>query len=305
MSASSPITSWQGRGTPPAEVDATEALVQSLLDAQHPDLAQLPLSLVDSGYDNVIFRLGKHFSVRLPRRLAAEKLTAHEQKWLPTFAAALPLPTPVPLRIGRPGSGFPWHWSVVPWFPGTASDLSAPDRNQPERLAAFFRALHVPAPENAPVNPYRGVPLNQRIAGAEERMLRLAKETDLITATIQRLWNEAVEAPLDAQPTWLHGDLHAQNVLVDAGVITAIIDWGDLCQGDRASDLAAIWMLFEDRAVREEAMRLCGDVSDATWARARGWAILFGVVLFDNGRVSYPRHAVAGAHTLRRVAEGP
>ena len=298
-------TSWRGQGTPPAEVDATVSLVQSLLDAQHPDLAHLPLSEVGSGWDNVIFRLGENLSVRLPRRAAAAQLIVHEQEWLPTFAAALTLPAPVPVRIGQPGCGFPWRWSVVPWFAGTASDFSAPDRSQVPRLAAFFRSLHKPAPESAPFNPFRGVPLHQRIVAAEERLPRLERETDLITAVVKQAWDRALAAPFDAQPTWLHGDLHAQNVLVEEGAITAIIDWGDVCRGDHASDLASVWMLFKDRSVREQAMRACDDVSDATWERARGWAILFGIVLFDTGRVANPRHAAMGAQTLLRVAEGP
>jgi aminoglycoside phosphotransferase (APT) family kinase protein len=286
-------------------VEASEPLVRSLLESQHPDLAHLSLSWVGAGWDNFIFRLGEHLSVRLPRRAGAAQLIAHEQEWLPTFAASLTLPTPVPTRVGLPEHGFPWIWSVVPWFAGTASDQSEMDRNQVRRIAAFYRSLHVPAPENAPFNPYRGVPLSGRIASAEERLIKLEKETDLITPVVKRLWDRAVAAPFDAVSTWLHGDLHAQNVLVESGVITAVIDWGDVCRGDRASDLASVWMLLKDRETREELMRACDDVSDATWARARGWAILFGLVLVDTGRVSNPRHAAMGAETLRRVVDGP
>jgi aminoglycoside phosphotransferase (APT) family kinase protein len=268
-------------------------------------LAHLPLSWVGAGWDNFIFRLGEQLSVRLPRRAAAARLIAHEQEWLPTFAASLALPTPVPVRIGLPEHGFPWRWSVVPWFTGTASDRRAIDRNQVQRLAGFYRSLHVPAPENAPSNAYRGVPLSARIASAEERLIKLGQETDLITTAVKRLWDRAVAAPFDAASTWLHGDLHAQNVLVEKGVITAVIDWGDVCRGDRASDLASVWMLLQDCGAREELMRLCDNVSEATWARARGWAILFALVLVDTGRVSNPRHAAMGAETLMRVVEGP
>ncbi|WP_413470348.1 hypothetical protein [[Phormidium] sp. LEGE 05292] len=31
---------------------------------------------------------------------------------------------------------------------------------------------------------------------------------------------------------------------MENGVITGIIDWGDITAGDKATDLAAIWMLF-------------------------------------------------------------
>lgn len=55
-------------GTPISEIDIDVPLVYSLLKEQHPDLAHLPISLVDAGCDNAMFRLGERFSVRLPRR---------------------------------------------------------------------------------------------------------------------------------------------------------------------------------------------------------------------------------------------
>ncbi|MBD2096549.1 hypothetical protein H6F90_15545 [Trichocoleus sp. FACHB-591] len=55
-------------GTPDSEVEIDASLVHSLLVAQHPDLAHLPLHLVNAGWDNVMFRLGDQLSVRLPRR---------------------------------------------------------------------------------------------------------------------------------------------------------------------------------------------------------------------------------------------
>jgi aminoglycoside phosphotransferase (APT) family kinase protein len=193
----------------------------------------------------------------------------------------------------------------VPWFAGTASDVTALNSDQAARLAKFLRALHVSAPAGAPLNTVRGVPLMHRRVPAEERMQRLATETDFVTADIRRIWNHALEAPLDVQSTWLHGDLHAQNVLVEAGVISAVIDWGDICQGDRATDLSAIWMVLDDRKAREEAMRIYGDVSDATWSRARGWALMVATILLDTGLAGNQRHAAMGARVYARLAEGP
>ena len=56
----------------------------------------------------------------------------------------------------------------------------------------------------------------------------------------------ALGEPVDAAPTWVQGDPHPRNVLVRNGEIVAMLDWGDLCAGDRASDLASVWMLFSD-----------------------------------------------------------
>ncbi|WP_017300230.1 hypothetical protein [Nodosilinea nodulosa] len=70
-----------------------------------------------------------------------------------------------------------------------------------------------------------------------------------------------------------------------------------------ATDLAALWMLFEDEDARQEAIAAYGPISSATLQRAKGWAILFGVVLLDTGLMDYPRQAAIGEQTLRRIAQ--
>lgn len=291
-------------GTPPAEVAVDAALVRRLLAAQHPDLAEKPLAQAASGWDNVMFRLGDDLAVRLPRRQVGAPLIETEQRWLPHLARRLPLSTPTPLRIGVAGSGYPWPWSVIPWLEGDTADQALPDARQGAVLGGFFRALHVPAPTDAPQNPYRGVPLAVREQNFNARLDDLAGKTALITTDMLDLWRAALAAPMDGQPTWLHGDPHPRNVLVQEGRITAFIDWGDMAQGDRASDLAAIWMLLPDRAAREEAIDLC-DASQATWVRARGWAVWYAATLLSTGLANDPRMTVIAERIFARLGEGP
>ena len=152
------------RSKPTAEVTIDTSVVRSLLQEQHADLAHLPLIEVGEGWDNKLFRLGGDLAVRIPRRAASATLIEHEQRWLPRLAPQLPLPVPAPLRVGRKGSGFPWSWSVVRWFPGQSALLAPPQdvATTAVALGRFLRALHQPAPENAPHNPWRGVPLAAR-----------------------------------------------------------------------------------------------------------------------------------------------
>jgi aminoglycoside phosphotransferase (APT) family kinase protein len=280
-----------------------DALVAGLLADQHPDLAHLPLEAIDAGWDNAMFRLGDRWSVRLPRRAISAPLIIHEQIWLPRLAPQLTLPAPVPYRIGAPARGYPWAWSVVPWLPGEPGDQRPPSAAQARPFATFLRSLHGPAPADAPPNPVRGVPLQQRAAAVEERMRRLEGRTSLITPQIRRIWEAALSAPLDLPPTWLHGDLHPRNVLVQGDIISGIIDWGDLTAGDCATDLAAIWMLFAEPHARSDALAAYATLSEPTLSRAKGWAVLFGTVLLDTGLVDNPRNALIGERTLRRVAE--
>ena len=289
--------------TPDAEVAIDTTLVRKLLQDQHPDLAHLQITALDAGWDNAMFRLGARLSVRLPRRQIAAALIEHEQAWLPQIVGQLPIAVPAPCRLGAPALDYPWRWSILPWIAGNAADLSPPHPAQAKRLGQFLRALHNPAPPNAPVNPFRGVPLGQRAEAIAERFQRLKTKTDLISPALQAQWEAALTVPIDTPPTWIHGDLHPRNILVEGGLLTGIIDWGDLTLGDRATDLATVWMLFGDRNARLEAIAAYGPISEATLWRALGWAIFFGVVLLDTGLVDHPRHAAIGEKTLQRIAE--
>ncbi|MBO3460727.1 aminoglycoside phosphotransferase family protein [Aetokthonos hydrillicola Thurmond2011] len=289
-------------GTPISEVEINISLVRSLLEEQCPDLAHLPISMVDAGWDNAIFRLGDRLCIRLPRRQVGAVLIEHEQTWLPRIASHLTLAVPTPCRIGKPGQRYPWKWSILPWLAGVSADQQEPDEEQAKSFALFLRSLHIPAPPDAPKNPVRGVPLYQRATTIEERMQRLEVKTNLITREIKNIWNQALQTPIDVFPTWLHGDLHPRNILVENGSITGIIDWGDITSGDIATDLASIWMLFPSRTAREQVIAEYGNISQATLQRALGWAIVFGVLLLDTGLVDNPRHALMGKKIFPRLA---
>ncbi|MEE3717169.1 aminoglycoside phosphotransferase family protein [Tumidithrix elongata RA019] len=291
-------------GMPVSELQIDADLVRSLLEVQHPDLAHLPIHLMDSGWDNVMFRLGDELVVRLPRRKIAATPIANEQTWLPRLADRLPIPVPKPFRIGKSAKNYPWRWSVLPWISGKTADREEPHPNQAKHFAAFLRSLHIPAPFDAPSNPFRGVPLMQRAASVEERMQRLEASNYPLPQAIGHIWETALNAPIDVEAKWLHGDLHPRNILVEKGAISGIIDWGDMTSGDIATDLAAIWMLFGDRHTRQQAIAAYDvNISEATLQRAKGWAIFFGVVLLETGLVDNPRHEAIGEKTLHRVAE--
>lgn len=288
-------------GKPDAELSITRALATRLLAEQHPDLAHLPLSEFASGWDNVLFRLGDEYLLRLPRREIGAALIRHEQNWLGELAPKLTLPVPSPVRVGQPQAGFPWYWSITPWFQGETADQAYPSASEAARWAEFLLALHQPAPPNAPINEVRGVPLEDRNAALTPRIDRLRKQ-ELISARSLRIWEQALIAPLAAEARWLHGDLHAQNVVTRNHRLAAVIDWGDITSGDVATDLASIWALFDDPGARELILNAYG-ADQACVSRAKGWAVMFGIILLDSGVINSPRHAAMGEDMLRRLSE--
>ena len=276
---------------PAAEVEITADLVRALLAEQFPHLAAQPLTLVANGWDNTIFRLGDHLLVRMPRRSISADLVEHEHRWLPELAARLPIPICAPLHRGRPGCGFPWSWSVCPWFDGdVAADvvLSDPAR-EAGRLGAFVNALHRPAPADAPYNEFRrGKPIAEFVPRIQTNLANLEMSPDPVhpgpvpartdlAAVRARLAELADVVEWDGPAVWVHGDLHSANLIVADGSISAVIDFGDITAGDPAVDLAVAWMLFDDanRAVFRAA---AGPIDDATWQRGQLWALHFAVL---------------------------
>ena len=264
------------------EVHTDAALVRRLLAAQYSQWADLRIEPVRSaGTDNALYRLGDDMAVRLPRIDWAVGQVDKEQRWLPVLAPHLPLAIPVPLARGKPGEGYPWHWSVYRWLAGeNATIVRLADPRQAARdLAGFIAALQridpTDGPPPGPHNSGRGVPLAERDAATRAAIASLDGILD--TAALTAAWEADLQAPAwPGPPVWLHGDLQSGNLLAVRGRLSAVIDFGCLGVGDPACDLMVAWNLLSTgtRAVFRAALL----VDDDTWARGRGWALSVGLI---------------------------
>ena len=281
-----------------------EDLLARLLALQFPGWARLPITKVRSpGTDNEIFRLGGDMSVRMPKVDWAVGQGDKEYRWLSKLAHHLPLAIPEPLAMGSPDSGYPWPWTVHTWLDGeTAAPERLADQGRSARqLAEFVAALRRVDTGGGPLsgrhNHFRGADLAILDAKVRTALKDLEGRIDSEAAAV--VWRAALAAPpWHGDGVWLHGDLHAANVIARGGELSAVIDFGLMGVGDPATDLMAAWSMFDKDA--RSAFREVVDVDDATWTRGRGWALYSGVIALP---FYWETNAAVVAGGLKTIAE--
>ncbi|HET7428337.1 MAG TPA: aminoglycoside phosphotransferase family protein [Gaiellales bacterium] len=264
------------------DVAVSAEVVRALLRKQAPEWAELPLRLVDEiGTDNVLYRLGDALVVRLPRGGRSVRSLAKECEWLPRLRPHLPVAIPAVRAVGHPGEGYPHDWAVYDWLPGErATEGRVRDEAALARdLAGFLSALWGLDADGAPApgehNFFRGVPLAERDQQTRASIAALRGVMD--TTAVAAVWASALAAPAwPGPPVWIHGDIDRQNLLVQEGRLSGVIDFGGLGAGDPACDVMAAWKLFDTPA--RAAFRTALEVDEATWQRSRGWAVSQAVI---------------------------
>ncbi|MEU7372843.1 aminoglycoside phosphotransferase family protein [Streptomyces albidoflavus] len=283
-------------------------LVRRLVDAQFPQWAHLPLTLLEpAGSDHVIHRLGEGLTVRLPRHAGAIGQARKEAEWLPRLAAHVSLAVPEPAGVGEPAFGYPWPWAVTRWLEGEVATVETlgDSVTAAGQLAGFLTELQRFEPgtvaEAATRDDLAGDALAGRDAATRASIAATAGVFD--AAAMTALWEAALAAPeWHRPPVWFHGDFHTGNLLVTGGRLSAVIDFGGFGAGDPARDLMIAHTLLSPRtrAVFRETL----DVDDATWLRGRGWSLAAGLSAYTAYAATEPRVAAATRRQILAALEG-
>jgi aminoglycoside phosphotransferase (APT) family kinase protein len=279
-------------------------LVVKLINEQFPEWSDLDIKPVKfSGNDNRTFHLGDHMSVRLPSAESYVPQVEKEQIWLPVLAKELTLPVSKPLTKGDPSKDYPWPWSINKWLEGeTLTQKNISDLNQFARdLGTFLIELQSIDASGGPLagkhNFFRG----GTIAVYDEES-RYAIENNKDTFNehlLKEIWELALDSKWNSDPVWVHGDIAPGNLLVKAGRLCAVIDFGILGVGDPSCDAAMAWTFFDDNS--RKIFKNVLNMDEETWNRARGWALWKALITYNDNKNNNKAIAEESCKIINRI----
>lgn len=216
----------------------------------------------EQGWDNQTVIVEGRWVDRRPRRPEAVAPLRREAQILPRLADRLPLIVPRPVLLSEDPL-----WVRHALVPGRSADSDALSAEDGAAVGRFLRILHdTPTAEVAELPP-----------PSEQHRSFLAVLDDFRARVLPLLPGDrqpAAAALLDqaAQPTpsvLIHGDLGPAHLLLADGRVTGVIDWGDMCLGDPADDLA--WLLNGTSEAFAEALASEYGATPALRDRALTW----------------------------------
>lgn len=296
-----------------AEWEVNEELARVLISSQFPQLTSKEVKRLGWGWDNTVYLIGDEYVFRFPRRTIAVSSIRMEGKLLPKLESYMTIPYPKPLFYGEASAEYPAPFLGYTYVPGDFPIGLTEERRalSAETLAKFLRRLH-----EFPVQMALkyGVQQDHRsLTDIASRKVKLEgflskvsallsrEEFGAITAYIRGLKTDRVKAV----NTLLHGDLHFKNILVNEnGIVSGIVDWGDLSVGHPACDLSTAYSFLPPYA-RGVFFETYGEVDEETRLLARLIAVYIPVLILmqavDDGNEAIA--AEAKSNILRALTD--
>ncbi len=258
------------------QLDVTVELVEGLVKEQFPEWSGLAVRAVPShGTVNALFRIGDELVARFPilpgDAATVQQELEDEADAARRLRAMSPYPTPEPIAIGAPGSGYPLPWAVQTWVNGTiAYDADvAGSTGFAEDLARFVLALRAqPTEGRVFTGSWRGGVLTSQDEYVADGLERSRGMIDV--DALARLWADLRTTPRTEPDAWTHRDLMPGNLLAKDGRLAGVIDVGTFTVSDPAMDLQPAWNLLDPTA--RSAFRVALGSDEAEWRRGMGWS---------------------------------
>ena len=189
---------------------------------------------------------GKRWRVRSPRHAEASARLETEflvlRAFAPAVRAELPFLMPTVAGSVRLGTLSTFVYSHLSGTTRSVEELTSGPESLAREIGSALAAIHdLPRSlvSNADLPSYTPNEFRQRRLNELDQ----AATTGKIPAALLRRWEHALEdvSLWRFNPSVVHGDLHEDNLLVEAGRVTAVTGWTDLRIGDPADDFA--WLV--------------------------------------------------------------
>ncbi len=184
---------------------------------------------IDDGFDFRVLAVDGRWIFRFARRPGVVAALEAEIAFLPVIAPLLPVAVPRFEYISSEPAFVVYE--LIEGEPLTAEDSDG--------VRAFLDALHALDVTTLPIVPVDWIDAyHAQCAKFEELVFPLLDDNLRIKA---RALFEEVESLTGFEPTLVHSDLLPEHMLVRAGRLVGVIDWGDTQIGDPALDYT--WLL--------------------------------------------------------------
>lgn len=200
---------------------------------------------------------GKQWRVRSPKHIEASMRLETElvvlRAFTPAVRADLAFYVPAVAGTVRQGELTTFVYSHLPGSIRSIDALVADQTALADEIGRAMAGIH-----ELPASLVNNADLPSYLAN-ESRQRRLneldqAATTGKIPSTLLRRWEHALEdvSLWHFVPTVVHGDLHEDNLLIEAGRVRAITGWTDVHIGDPADDFA--WLIAANDAEFSDAV---------------------------------------------------
>jgi len=252
----------------------------TLIKQNFPQFTIETVKPITKGWDSVVLVINDEFIFRFPMRDDVIEPLAREIRLLPVLEPTLSTPIPHFEFIGRSNANYPYTFGGYRMIGGLALDDPRITREQltplVPHLATFLNKLH-------------GFPVAQAIQlGVEEHTPALWREIyreryiDLqkrvfplldvrLRTKSEQLWESFLDnsAIFTFQPKLIHRDLACEHIFCDSehGVLTGVIDWGDVTIGDPAIDFVGLYWTHGMQFTEQILMRYQHPIDTGFWQR--------------------------------------
>lgn len=252
----------------------------ALLQQNFPLLAIQTVKPITKGWDSFVLEVNDELIFRFPMRDDVIKPLQREIRLLPALEPTLSTPIPHFEYIGQGNADHPYSFVGYRKIGGIALDDSRLTQEQllalAPALATFLNELHsfpiasaikLVAQEHTPalwreIYQERYDDLRKRVFPGLDARLRAKSE---------QLWENFLDdqSVFTFQPKLIHCDLSGEHIFCEPerGVLTGVIDWGDVTVGDPAIDFVGLHWVGGRQFVEQILMRYQSTIDSAFWQR--------------------------------------